>query len=411
MRISLSLLILCSGIASAASVPGENFKKPPVGAEFHGSGVPVPPVPIAPATLKSDAPGAPAPDQVPGPLPAPAVPAPVPVPVPEKKPVAPHSGLASVVPPTINAQDVQKVQADLTALYDKGRLTDASIESFVASVQGTLSRHGRPAVLRPEGMPTDDQVDQNMRSAPMRYEDRLAMVAEILTKNAGVKPEELVYQDVDGQKNIYWVKKGSTDRVIVIGSHHDKVDGPSHGTIDNWTGSMIMAHLSQVMRELDTEATYIFASFAREEDGLLGSAQFVRSLAQDAKQKINAMLNFDTLAVDGTYTLKNTPPWRIYSSQLLLDLFRKVAEAEKLPLEEVELEGGDADSSSFKEFTHAITVLGARPPGIFDKIHSAADNMSEFSLPHYINALKLGVAVLMYLNHHALPPFEAAARS
>lgn len=41
-----------------------------------------------------------------------------------------------------------------------------------------------------------------------------------------------------------------------------------HGTIDNWTGATMAVNLYQAMQDADTEATYIFMAFGRENDGL-----------------------------------------------------------------------------------------------------------------------------------------------
>ena len=285
----------------------------------------------------------------------------------------------------------------------------SNLDQFVDFAKGLFFPDGRAAgvishrgAVRPESMPTDEEMRREMELSPLTYEQRLQAVVELF-KHGGAKPEEIVLQDAGrGQKNVYVVKKGRTDRVIVVGSHHDKVDEGA-GTIDNWTGTTLVTNLYQAMHELDTEATYVFASFAREEDGLIGSAKYLKSLTPQQRQKIDAMVNLDTLAVDGTFS------WQNNSTQSLLDLIKKVAATESLDLKEQYLDGGDADSSSFRHYgISALTIFGASPDVIFDIIHSARDTMAAFSMSHYKNAYLLTLALLKMLNLTPVGPDRLA---
>ncbi|MCX5795633.1 MAG: M28 family peptidase [Elusimicrobia bacterium] len=284
----------------------------------------------------------------------------------------------------------------------------SSLDKFVAFAKGLFFPDGRAAGIishrgvHPEGMPTDEQMYKDMELSPLTYEERLNAVIELF-KKGGAKPEEIITQDVGaGQKNVYVVKKGRTDRVIVVGSHHDKVDVGA-GTIDNWTGTTMVTNLYQAMHDMDTEATIIFASFAREEDGLIGSAKFLKALTPAQRKKIDANVNLDTLAVDGTFS------WQNNSTRSLLDLVQKVATQSKLDLKEAYLDGGDADSSSFRRYgIAAVTLFGASMDVIFDIIHSERDTMAAFSMPHYKNAYLLTLALLKMLNLTPVGPDNLA---
>jgi len=284
----------------------------------------------------------------------------------------------------------------------------SSLDRFVDFAKGLFFPDGGEAGIishrgtRLAAMPADEDMIKGMELSPLTYPERLAAVIELF-KHAGAKPEEVITQDAGrGQKNVYVVKKGRTDRVIVVGSHHDKADVGA-GTIDNWSGTTMVINLYQAMRDMDTEATYVFASFAREEDGLIGSSKYLKSLTADQRKKIDAMVNLDTLAVDGTFS------WQNNSTKTLLDMVKKVAAKEKYDLKEERLWGGDADSSSFREFgIAAMTLFGVSPERIFDIVHSENDTMAVFSMPHYKNAYLLTLALLKFLNLTPVGPERLA---
>lgn len=192
------------------------------------------------------------------------------------------------------------------------------------------------------------------------------------------------------------VKKGKTDRVIVVGGHHDKV-AEGMGAIDNGTGSTMVANLYQALHDQPTDATIVFIAFGREEEGLLGSEAYLRSLSDEQKSKIDAMVNLDTLGVNGTFS------WRNNSTRALLDRVQEVANAKHRALTEAHLDGGDADSSSFRQAgIPAITIYGASEDVIFDIIHTDRDTMAAFNLEHYKNSYLLVLDLIKSLDEKKL---------
>jgi Zn-dependent M28 family amino/carboxypeptidase len=186
--------------------------------------------------------------------------------------------------------------------------------------------------------------------------------------------------------------------VIIVGAHYDKVKA-GLGKIDNGTGSTMVANLYQALGAAETDATIVFIAFAREEEGLYGSAAYVRSLSAVQRKKIDAMINLDTLAVDGTFSWKNN------STRAVLDRLAKVSRDSGHALKEDYLNGGDADSSSFRDAgIPAVTIYGASQDVIFDTIHSERDNMSAFSLKHYKNAYLLTLETIKSLDKTPLGP-------
>ena len=284
-----------------------------------------------------------------------------------------------------------------------------SPEAFAARAEslftgGRLAPGQRAAVawrdaVRPAGvLPTDEELHERMARSPLTNPEREKTVVDLF-KLAGANPADIVLQDAGrGRHNIMVVKKGRTDRVIVIGGHHDKVSEGA-GTIDNWTGATLVTNLYQALHDQETDATIVFIAFAREEEGLLGSQAYLDSLTPAAKSKIDAMVNLDTLGVDGTFSWKNN------STRAMLDRVKKVAAESHRDLTEAYLDGGDADSSSFRQAgIPAITIFGASQDVIFDIIHTERDTMAAFNLAHYKNAYLLTLDFLKSLDREKLGP-------
>lgn len=244
-----------------------------------------------------------------------------------------------------------------------------------------------------QGVPTDEEMLNEMRKSPLTNSEREKVAIELLMQ-AGAKREEIVLQDAGGGKNnIYVVKKGKSDKIIVLGAHHDKTPTASAGTIDNWTGTTLTANVLQGMMDFQTDATVIYALFAREEEGLKGSAVFLKSLSAQDKAKIVAMVNLDTLAVDGTYT------WANNSDDFLIQLALKVAKAKGLKLTNEQLNGGDSDSSTFRRAgILGMTIFGCSEAMIWKILHSKEDTIKHFSLAHYSNTYNVVIELIKELS-------------
>lgn len=349
-------------------------------------------------------------------------------PVPAAAPALSAAPAASVPTPLESAKDLgarlaaapTRSAPALSAAFD-GKLPAASVpvdaapvapltpEQFAARAEalftaGRLAPGQRAAVayrdpVRPEGaLPSDDELKERMARSPLTNAEREAAVVELF-KLAGARDADIVRQDIGrGKHNFIVTKKGRSDRVVVIGGHHDKVSEGA-GTIDNWTGATLVTNLYQALRDADTDATIVFIAFGREEEGLLGSQAYLDSLSAAQKGKIDAMVNLDTLGVDGTYSWKNN------STRALLDRVAKVSRESGHALTEAFLDGGDADSSSFRQAgIPAVTIFGASMDVIFDIIHSGRDTMAAFDFAHYKNAYLLTLDVLKSLDREKLGP-------
>ncbi|MCX5041946.1 M28 family peptidase [Aldersonia sp. NBC_00410] len=90
-------------------------------------------------------------------------------------------------------------------------------------------------------------------------------------------------------------RTGATDNVVMAGAHLDSVpEGP--GINDNGTGTAAVLETAlQLGPEPDVSNAVRFAFWGAEEEGLLGSAAYVRSLEPAQRLDIALYLNFDML--------------------------------------------------------------------------------------------------------------------
>ncbi len=87
-------------------------------------------------------------------------------------------------------------------------------------------------------------------------------------------------------------KKRNTDDIIVIGAHHDSVEG-APGANDDASGTAMVIELARVLKSLPTDTELRFVTFGAEELGLIGSHEYVDGLSQDEKDRIVGMFNLD----------------------------------------------------------------------------------------------------------------------
>jgi Zn-dependent M28 family amino/carboxypeptidase len=79
-----------------------------------------------------------------------------------------------------------------------------------------------------------------------------------------------------------------------VGAHYDSGD-EGDGADDNASGVAALLETAWRIVELDTPYTIRFIAFGAEEDGLIGSIQYVRSLPKMQLENIVYMVNLDSL--------------------------------------------------------------------------------------------------------------------
>lgn len=106
------------------------------------------------------------------------------------------------------------------------------------------------------------------------------------------------YQTIIQTSNIIGVKRGKSDKYIVIGAHYDHI-GTKKGVIypganDNASGVALMIELAKRLRDEDIYHNIIFVAFGAEEGKLAGSKFFIEN-HPFPKESIELMVNLDLL--------------------------------------------------------------------------------------------------------------------
>ena len=80
----------------------------------------------------------------------------------------------------------------------------------------------------------------------------------------------------------------ASDTMILVGAHYDSVPG-TPGADDNASGVAALLECARIIALLEYPATTAFAAFNREEDGLLGSADFVANYLPNSSLNLEAV--------------------------------------------------------------------------------------------------------------------------
>lgn len=169
-------------------------------------------------------------------------------------------------------------------------------------------------------------------------------------------------------QNVIARKPGGRCRVVV-GGHYDTVPEVS-GANDNASGTALTLALAEAWSAHPASADICFVAFGAEEQGLHGSAAFVRSLQQAGElEQVSAMLNLDAIG-DGR------APYRIIASPELQPIGTAVAKGLQtfasggiLPM------ALGSDHATFDAV--GVPVVFVFPPGAI--IHTPLDNYDNFN--------------------------------
>jgi Iap family predicted aminopeptidase len=206
-----------------------------------------------------------------------------------------------------------------------------------------------------------------------------------LFEEAGCRDGHLLTQPVTDADapNVICSLPGSTDRVIVVGAHFDRVDA-GDGVADNWSGASLLPSLYQSLSAKMRRHTFLFIGFSDEEEGFVGSRFYVERLNEDALKSIQAMINLDTLG------LESMKIWASDSDPRLVALMNDVARSMQLPVDVMNIDGiGNSDGISFKKHDIPIITLHSVTLDNLHILHSREDRFSIINLGEYYNAYNL----------------------
>jgi hypothetical protein len=94
-------------------------------------------------------------------------------------------------------------------------------------------------------------------------------------------------------KNLVVTKTGTVypNTFVIIDAHYDTKNGP--GANDNGSGTVILLELARLLQSVETEYSIKFIHFSAEEDGLLGSINYVNDDVTNTNMDIKVVFNID----------------------------------------------------------------------------------------------------------------------
>lgn len=215
---------------------------------------------------------------------------------------------------------------------------------------------------------TDAELSEDLAAGPCKSRDRLDAVKKLFIK-MGVAEADLKSEEVNGVQNVTVIKKGKSEETVIIGAHYDKVaDGC--GIIDNWSGIVILAHLYRTLSKSETQKTYIFVAFDKEEVGLKGSAAMAKAIPKEKRPSYCSMVNLDSFGLGYPVILENA------SSTKMIKAAKALGTELKVPVTGLDLTGvANADSASFKDKDIPAITLSALSANWPQIMHSSNDKL------------------------------------
>ncbi|MBU4537928.1 MAG: M28 family peptidase [Weeksellaceae bacterium] len=100
-------------------------------------------------------------------------------------------------------------------------------------------------------------------------------------------------------KNLILTKTGTTypDTFVIVCGHYDTIVGP--GVNDNGSGTSIILEMARILKDIPTEYSIKFINFTGEEQGLLGSQNYVNTVVKTSNPKMNIKVVFNIDEVGG----------------------------------------------------------------------------------------------------------------
>lgn len=204
-------------------------------------------------------------------------------------------------------------------------------------------------------------------SGPCKNSDRLDAVKKLFVK-MGAPESEIKADKTSDVQNVVFTKKGKTNETVVIGAHYDKVSSGC-GIIDNWSGIVILAHLLRTISDAETQKTYVFAAFDREEEGLKGSKVMAKAIPKESLSNYCSMVNLDSFGLGYPVVLENA------SSSKMTKFAQELGKELKVQVTPLNIPGANSDSSSFKERDIPAITLSALSDQWPMYMHSANDKL------------------------------------
>lgn len=249
---------------------------------------------------------------------------------------------------------------------------------------------------QPISISTEEDLKAALLKTPCKDDDRQAAVGELF-RSVGAEQSDVVVQEKVG--NVIVVKPGKTKEVVIVGAHFDKT-AEGCGVIDNWTGIVILANLYKTIRPLNTQKSFMFVGFAKEEKGLIGSGEMADGIPKEERSAVCAMVNFDSFGLAYPQAMTNI------SDASLVELAESVAKEMKLPFGQASIENASSDSASFRSKkipSISLHGLDGRWP---DYLHSSSDKFANVKMQSVYAGYRHGLVMLSKIENMPCESFR-----
>ncbi len=219
--------------------------------------------------------------------------------------------------------------------------------------------------------------------------------------DAGCAAANLSEQPVPQRKqpNVICVLPGKGMETIIVGAHFDHAT-EGDGIVDNWSGASLLPSLMESLKGTPRKHTFIFVGFTGEEDDLRGSEFYVKQIPAEQTAQLTAMVNMDSLG------LGSTQVWVSRSDPVLVNELNRAAQALKLPLAAMNVDGfGKSDEEAFIQRKICTITVHSVTPATVHVLHTAADNRSAIRFNDYYGTYRLMATYLAILD--GLPTGQA----
>ena len=263
---------------------------------------------------------------------------------------------------------------------------------LAAAAAGSVKGQAGPSPAPADPFSTKAHVEESVKKVPCKIGDRREGVRQLFL-DAGAAPDEIVLEPFDKEKgaNVSVRKAGTSADTIVIGAHYDRT-AEGCGVTDNWTGVSIVAHIYRTLRPMDTEKSYVFVAFDREEEGLRGSREMVKKMPEADRAKVCSMVNFDSFGQGYPMTLANA------SSSKMVQYAEKFAKESNVKFQAVTIEGASSDSAAFVEKKIPAITLSGLSGNWQTILHSASDKIDNVNMDSVYLGYRFGVVFVSKLD-------------
>jgi hypothetical protein len=236
-------------------------------------------------------------------------------------------------------------------------------------------------------------IQERLNSVPRKLADRVATLKSLFHE-VGCDEDRFYEQPVPHSKapNLVCTLVGQTDSEIVVGGHLDSIE-IGMGAVDDWSGAVLLPSLYQSLKDKPRRHRFVFVGFAAEEQGLVGSAEFVHKLGGEEIRRIHAMINLECLGLG--------PPeiWVSRADKRLLDAYSVVASILRVQPRGMNVDRvGDDDSHSFMRVGIPVLTIHSLTAATWHILHHPSDKLDAIRAEDYYTAYRMASSYLAYLD-------------